>query len=138
MKRFTYKTLRAAAAASMAVLAGLLAAGVTAPAQAHHSFAGFDQTRTVTLKGTVKEWQFTNPHSWLQLVVIENGKQVEYALEGSSVNTLVRRGWTRTTFKPGEKLTVEIYPEQTGKRGGAFLKATFEDGRTVSSGITPN
>lgn len=136
MKPFKHAPLRMAVA-SIALGASLIA-GMAAPALAHHSFAGFDKSKTVTLTGTVKEWQFTNPHSWLQIVVIEDGKQVEYALEGSSVNTLVRRGWNRNTFKPGEKLTVEIYPSASGEKSGAFLKATFADGRIVSSGITPN
>jgi Family of unknown function (DUF6152) len=137
MKQFLLRTLRAAAA-SAAVAAGLVALGVSTTATAHHSFAGFDKTKVVTLKGTVKQWQFMNPHSWLTIVVIEDGKEVEYALEGSSVNTLAHRGWGRNTFKPGEKLTVEMYPLNSGEKGGAFLKATFEDGRTLSSGITPN
>lgn len=132
------RTARRAVVASLAVLTTLIATAVITPAVAHHSFAGFDKSKVVTLKGTVKEWQFTNPHSWLEIIVIEDGKEVEYALEGSSVNTLVRRGWNRSTFKPGEKVTVEIYPSAAGEKSGAFLKATFEDGRVVSSGITPN
>jgi len=132
------RTARRAVVASLAVLTSLIVTGVATTAAAHHSFAGFDKSKIVTLKGTVKEWQFTNPHSWLEIVVIEDGKDVEYALEGSSVNTLVRRGWNRSTFKPGDKVTVEVYPAISGEKGGAFLKATFEDGRVVSSGITPN
>src|SRR5258706_7986030 len=88
------------AAATMAVVAtvagGLLGAE---PASAHHSFAGFDLSRKVSVTGTVKEWQFTNPHSWLQLIVMEGGQPVEYGIEGASVSTLVRRGWTTKTFK---------------------------------------
>jgi Family of unknown function (DUF6152) len=137
MKEFTFRALRAATA-SAAIAAGLAGVVVSTPATAHHSFAGFDKTKVVTLKGTVKQWQFMNPHSWLTLIVVEDGKEVAYALEGASVNTLAHRGWGRNTFKPGEKLTVEMYPLYSGERGGAFLKATFEDGKTLSSGITPN
>ena len=122
--------------AGLAVLAAL--SGVVEPSFAHHSFAGFDKDRKVTIKGTVKQWQFTNPHSWLQLMVTENGRDVEYSLEGASVNTLIRRGWNRTTFKPGDKITVDMYPLRNGQKGGAFLSATFANGRTISSGITPN
>ena len=113
-------------------------AGVSGPALAHHSFATFDKNRTVKLKGTVKEWQFTNPHSWLQLIVEEGGQQVEYSIEGASVNTLVRRGWGAKTFKPGDKIDVVVYPLKNGNKGGAFLSATFGNGKTISSGITPN
>ncbi len=133
---------RTAAELSLGVLVsvGLLAAGVSfsTVAWAHHSFAGFDKSRKATVQGTVKQWQFTNPHSWLQLVAVEGGRQVEYSIEGASVNTLVRRGWTRTTFKPGDKVIVSIYPSIDGKKGGALLSATFADGKTISTGITPN
>jgi hypothetical protein len=121
-----------------ASLAAIVAITALTPVLAHHSFAGYDKARRVTVSGTVRQWQFTNPHSWLQLVVAENGRQVEYAIEGSSVNTLIRRGWTRTTFRPGDRITVVMYPLQSGGRGGALLLARFADGRTVSSGITPN
>jgi hypothetical protein len=132
-----------ATAAGMAIIAGAATVAMVAttfaePAQAHHSFAGFDKSRKVTLKGTVKQWQFTNPHSWLQLNVVENGRETEYSLEGASVNTLIRRGWGRDTFKPGQKVSVVMYPLLNGKKGGAFLSATFANGKTISSGITPN
>ena len=123
-----------------AAMAAMVACSVFAPecASAHHSFAQFDQSKAVVLKGTVKSWEFTNPHSWLQLVCVQNGQEVEYGIEGASVSTLVRRGWTRTTFKVGDKVTVEIYPARDAtKKEGALLKATFEDGTTISTGITP-
>ena len=128
------KWLRAVAMTAVA------ACTVLAPqcASAHHSFAQFDQSKSVTIKGTVKSWEFTNPHSWLQLVSVQNGQEVEYGIEGASVSTLVRRGWSRTTFKVGDKVTVEIYPSRdASKKEGALLKATFEDGTTISTGITP-
>jgi hypothetical protein len=110
---------------------------VTAPAQAHHSFALFDQTKKLELQGTVKDWQFTNPHSWLQLMVVENGQPVEYSIEGASVNTLARRGWGPKTFKPGDKVTVVVHPIKTGQKGGAFLSAKLPDGRTITAAIQP-
>ncbi|MDB5710441.1 MAG: hypothetical protein JWL96_2511 [Sphingomonas bacterium] len=115
-----------------------LSASFSAGAWAHHSFAGYDKSRKVTVQGTVKQWQFTNPHSWLQIFAVENGRQVEYSIEGASVNTLVRRGWNRTTFKAGDKVTISMYPAVDGKKGGALLSATFADGKTISTGITPN
>ncbi len=121
-------------ALALAIVTATFATSVSA----HHSFAGFDKSRKVSLQGTVKQWQFTNPHSWLQVIAIEGGRQVEYSIEGASVNTLVRRGWTRTTFKPGDKVTIVVYPSIDGKKSGALLSATFANGKTISTGITPN
>ena len=119
-------------------LAGVAVALSAIPVLAHHSFAMFDRTKNVQLEGTVKDWQFTNPHSWLQLLVLENGNPVEYGIEGSSVNTLLRIGWGLKTFKPGDKVSVVINPLRDGRKGGAFVKATLPDGRILSSGQTPN
>jgi len=138
MKMFTANSHRTAAIVGAVASAVAMGALLPNSVQAHHSFAGFDQTKKVTITGTVKEWQFTNPHSWLQVIVDEKGQQVEYSVEGASVSTLVRRGWTRNTFKKGEKLVIVMYPLSSGGNGGAFLQATFEDGKTISSGITPN
>jgi hypothetical protein len=121
-----------------AVVALVAGASAVTPLLAHHSFAGFDKSRKVTISGTVRQWQFTNPHSWLQLLVVQNGREVEYSIEGASVNTLIRRGWSRTTFRPGERVSVEMYPLRSGRPGGAMLKATFANGRSISTGITPN
>jgi hypothetical protein len=118
--------------------AGLLAAlASVAPAAAHHSFAMYDRSRTVTLQGTVKDWQFANPHSELTVVVVENDKQAEYKVEGASVNVLVRIGWSPKTFKPGDRVTVVMNPLRDGTNAGAFLRATLPDGRTLSAGQTP-
>ncbi|MDB5458326.1 MAG: hypothetical protein JWO72_67 [Caulobacteraceae bacterium] len=108
-----------------------------APASAHHSYAMFDRTKAVTLEGTVKEWQFTNPHSWLQLIVLENGTPIEYGVEGASVNTLIRIGWGPKTFKAGDKVTIVMNPLRDGTKGGAFVKATLPSGKTLSAGQTP-
>lgn len=127
--------------ARMGSVAGLIALVITvAPvaALAHHSFAQFDKTKSVTLEGTVKEWQFANPHTWLQMMVVENGAPQEYSIEGSSVNALARRGWSPKTFKPGDKITVVVNPMRDGTRGGAFVRATLSDGRVLSSSQTPN
>jgi hypothetical protein len=122
-------------------IAGVIALGMaTAPvaALAHHSFAQFDKTKSQTLEGTVKEWQFANPHTWLQMTVVENGTQVEYSIEGSSVNALARRGWNSKTFKVGDRITVVVNPMRDGSHGGAFVKATLSDGQVLSSSQTPN
>ena len=83
-----------------------------AVASAHHSYTRFDMTRTVTLEGTVKEFQWTNPHVWIQLLVKDpaTGKDVEWSVESDSPNMLARRGWTRKALQPGDKATLVVHP----------------------------
>lgn len=130
--------MRKANTRSVACLIALGIAAAPAAALAHHSFAQFDMTKSITLQGTVKEWQFANPHTWLQLMVMENGAPVEYSIEGSSVNALARRGWNPKTFIPGDKVTIVANPMRDGNRGGALVRATLPDGRVLSTGQTPN
>ncbi len=106
--------------------------GAAAPALTHHSFAMFDNTKEVELQGTVKEFQWTNPHTWIQLMVNENGKEVEYSIEGASPNGLVRKGWSRNILKPGDQIKITIHPLKEGAAGGAFVKATLPDGRILT------
>src|SRR5882757_11417103 len=120
----------------------MLAAGAmllaAAPASAHHSFAMFDPQHPAQLEGTVKSWEFTNPHSWLVLMVMKGDTPVEYSIEGSSVNTLVRQGFGPHTFSPGEKLSVTISPLKSGDNGGALVKAVKADGTILTESPTPN
>ena len=91
----------------------------------------FDNTKEVTAVGVVKSFQWTNPHSWLQVVVTgADGKQVEWSLEGGSPGILSRNGWKRTSVKPGDKVTVIFYPLKDGKPGGSFLEVKTPDGKT--------
>jgi hypothetical protein len=108
------------------------AACAAAPALAHHSFAMFDTKKELTLSGTVKEFQWTNPHSWLQLNVPRGASSVEYSIELGSPNTMSRKGWRRSTFKPGDKVTVVINPMRDGSPGGAFVSATDAKGNRLS------
>ena len=93
------------------------------PALSHHSFAMFDSRSEVTLSGTVREFQWTNPHSWLQVTVPRDGASVEYSIELGSPNSMSRRGWRRTTFKPGDRVTAVINPMRDGSPGGALVYA---------------
>ena len=102
------------------------------PALAHHSYAMFDEEKTVNLEGRVKEWQFTNPHAWLVITVEVNGKSDDWAIEGPTTNGLQPRSWSRSTFKPGDRIKVEINPLRDGRKGGAFLKATLPDGTILT------
>ena len=108
------------------------AAFAAPPVLAHHSFAMFDTREQVTLSGTVREFQWTNPHSWLQLEVARGGATVEYSIELGSPNTMSRRGWRRTTFKPGDQVTVTMNPMRDGSPGGALITAIDVQGNRLS------
>lgn len=123
---------------SFMLLMAVAVSSVSTPALAHHSFAMYDRTKVVTLSGTVKSWQFANPHSVLTLDVVENGAPVEYTIEGASVNTLIRIGWGPSTFKAGENVTVVMNPMRDGTKVGAFLRATLANGKTLSAGSQTN
>jgi hypothetical protein len=111
---------------------------LVAPAFAHHSFAMYDRSKVLTVSGTVRTWQFANPHSTLTLEATENGAPVEYTIEGSSVNTLIRIGWGAKTFAPGDKVTVVMNPQRENPQLGAFLRATLANGKTLSAGSQVN
>lgn len=116
-------------AAALFAAASLLAAQ---PTLAHHSAAMFDDAKVLELQGTVKELQWSNPHIWLQVLVEDNGTTKEWSLEGGSPNTLSRRGWRSTTFKPGDVVTVRLNPMKDGTAAGAFIGAKFaSDGKTI-------
>jgi hypothetical protein len=123
---------------ALRLLAAAALASATAPVSAHHSFAMFDSQHPVQLEGTVKTWEFTNPHSWLILLVMKGDTPIEYSIEGSSVNTLVRQGFGPHTFSPGEKLSVTISPLKSGDNGGALVKAVKADGTILTESPTPN
>ena len=115
----------------LAVSLGLL--GAPLAAEAHHSFAMFDHARKVTLSGTVKDWQWVNPHTWLQLSVPSATGETEWRIEGRSPNVLSRRGWKRQLLSPGDKVTVVIYPLKSGEPGGAFVRLKLADGTDLNA-----
>lgn len=101
-------------------------------ALAHHSFTMFDNTKMVTIAGTIKEFQWTNPHTFTWIDVRnEQGGTDTWGIEGMSPNYLGRRGWTKNTLKPGDKVSIIIYPLKDGQRGGTFLRCTLADGKEM-------
>lgn len=99
---------------------------------AHHSFAMFDDTKELALVGVVKEFQWTNPHTWIQLnVADESGTLVEWSIEGGSPGTLSRQGWTKNTFRPGDKVSIKVHPMKDGSAAGGFIGAQLADGSTI-------
>ena len=120
----------------LALAAGLLAAaGPAAPALAHHSHAMFDDTKAVTLVGTVKAFEWTNPHIWIQLAVPNpaGGGETEWSLEGGAPSQLMRRGWRRTSLAPGETVTIVAAPLRTGGPGGEVNRVTKADGSVIGA-----
>ena len=115
------------------IITALLAA--TSSASAHHSFAPFNMTAEKTLVGTIKQFDWTNPHTWIWIdVPNEKGGTDTWGVEGMSPNFLARRGWSKTSFKPGDKATIVVRPMRDGSAGGMFVTATLSNGRKLTSG----
>jgi heme/copper-type cytochrome/quinol oxidase subunit 2 len=114
----------------------VIALALSAPAAwAHHSYAMFDRGKTVTLDGTVKQYQWTNPHSWIQVEVPHDGGGTdEWSVEMGSPFELLRVGWKPTTVKAGDKVTIQIHPTKDGSKGGGFVGGTDANGHELGGG----
>jgi hypothetical protein len=117
----------------VASLAAIAVAAFTASALAHHSFAMFDAEKTVTVKGTVKELEWTNPHAWLRIMVNDekSGKAAIWALELSSPARLKTMGMQADSVKAGDAVSVTFHPMKDGTRGGQFLAAVLPSGQQI-------
>jgi len=113
-------------------LAAFCSLMLASPALAHHSFSMFDRDKTITLNGTVKQLEWTNPHSWLYVMVDENGKTIEYPLEMQAIGQSVKNGWKQDSVKPGDKVSAVIHPLRSGSHGGQLLYVTLSDGRKLA------
>jgi hypothetical protein len=115
----------------------LLLTAVIAPAiaGAHHSTAMFERDARVTLTGVIKEFQWTNPHAWIQVVAPgPDGKPADWSIECNSPNTLSRQGWKPSTFKPGDKVVIVANPMKDGTHAGLLITVTLADGRVLGPG----
>lgn len=111
----------------------ILGQGVGQVAIAHHSFAMFDMDMEVTVQGTVKDFQYTNPHSWLIISVPNtDGTQVDWSFESEGPSTLLRAGIRRSSLVAGEKVTVRTHPMRDGRPGGSWIAVTKEDGTILN------
>jgi hypothetical protein len=118
-----------------AVACGLALLAAAPAAEAHHSYAMFDRDKTVTLNGTVRQFQWTNPHSWLQVTVPNDaGGSDEWSVEMGSPFELLRNGWTAATVKAGDKISVQIHPVKDGSKGGGFVAAADAEGHALGKG----
>jgi hypothetical protein len=109
-------------------------AALAVPAQAHHSFAMFDQEKTISISGTVKEFEWSNPHAWIHITATDDatGRPVDWAFEMGSVGQIAAQGWKSDSIKPGDKITVTGHPLRDGSRGGQYRSVKFADGSTIS------
>jgi Family of unknown function (DUF6152) len=124
------RALAVAAIATLAIYA--------IPAVAHHSFAMFDAEKTVTLEGSVKEFQWTNPHAWIMLnVANQQGQTNVWAIELNGPSGLARDGWKPKTLTPGMNVSVMIHPLRDGTNGGQFLNVKLPDGSQMGRGAPP-
>jgi Family of unknown function (DUF6152) len=114
-------------------LAGIAIAMCAIPALGHHSFAMFDAEKIATLEGTVKEFQWTNPHAWILLTAPKDGQEVQWAIEMNGPTGLARQGWLPKTLTPGMKVEVTIHPLRDGNAGGQFLAVKLPDGKVMGN-----
>jgi hypothetical protein len=104
-------------------------AAIPAVALAHHSFAMFDMNKDVTLHGTVWQFQWLSPHSWLDIEVTDQaGRQTRWGLEMGAPGALYRRGWRQTSLKHGDQITATLHPLRDGRQGGSLVSVTLPDG----------
>ncbi len=120
------------------ILAAALSAGLALSAStaalAHHSFAMFDRTREVTVNGVVREFQWSNPHAYIQIVAQDsNGNDVEWSLEMGSPMYLYARGWRPRTLRSGMEVQVRINPLRNGRPGGVVIDVTDDEGNVIGS-----
>jgi hypothetical protein len=125
---------RAQSRSSIAIAALL----TTSAALAHHSFAMFDQSTTVTLEGAVKEFRWTNPHVFIEMLVKnDDGAEEQWSIEMTSPEHLARAGWRPSTLKVGDAITLSIHPLREGQKGGQYLSGIGPNGPLVGSRFAP-
>ncbi len=108
---------------------------LAASVSAHHSPAMFDMQKRVSLTGTVREFQWTNPHSYIQLLVKDKaGREVEWSLEMAAPTYLYNNGWRPSTLKRGDTVVATIAPLVKGTPGGLVISVTTTDGRKLGGG----
>lgn len=118
------------------ILSGLL---ITASVFAHHSGAMYDRAQTIKLEGTVKEFLFTNPHTWIRLNVLDKDGNVEvWDLEASAPVRMSKWGISPQTLRSGDKVTVNMHPMRDGRKAGSFVDIILADGKFVTTNADVN
>jgi Family of unknown function (DUF6152) len=123
--------------ASPLLLAGAALAAAGATAMAHHSFAMFDSEHPIQIAGTVQEFKYTSPHSFILLEVKgKDGGAATWNLEGAAPSIIARDGWSSKSLRPGDELEMTIDPLRSGAPGGAWNlnKIQFKGGKPIVGG----
>ena len=116
-----------------------IAFAISTVSYAHHSAAGIDRTKTVVVEGTVKAFKWGNPHSWLEVDVVNSkGGSDVWNFEMNPPAYLVRSGWKSTSVKTGDKVKVTGRPFMNGEPGGIFVSATLANGQVLEAGRQPS
>jgi Family of unknown function (DUF6152) len=125
----TMKSVVACATGSLLALSAQIAS-------AHHSYASFDMAKSITIVGVVKEFHWTNPHSFIVLAVTDSaGHVIEETFEANGPGYLVRQGWKRESLQPGDKITATIHPLRNGTPGGDLVDVTLPNGKVLSAAV---
>jgi hypothetical protein len=113
-----------------------IALSVALPAWAHHSFAMFDSSKTITQTGIVKEYEWTNPHVWIHMMAPDaSGKPVEWSFEMQAIAQDTAGGWRPDSVKPGDKVSIDFHPLKDGTRGGQLVAAVLADGKRLGGPV---
>ncbi|MEE8439202.1 MAG: DUF6152 family protein [Micropepsaceae bacterium] len=114
---------------------GIAASLFAIPAFGHHSMAMFDQTQVQSIRGTVTDFEWVNPHSWLHLTVNgQNGNEERWSITGGSPRNMSFIGWTADTVQPGDEIEVGFHPARDGSRVGVLSTITLPDGTELCNG----
>jgi len=129
---YVIKRVRSASLLTVSLTATLSL--LSLPCAAHHSSAMFDVKGLLKLEGTVKLFQWTNPHCWIQVLVPASTGVTEWSVEMGAPSQLYRNGWRPGTLMPGDRVTLVIHAMKNGTKGGQFVSGTGPSGAPFKSG----
>lgn len=122
----------------MVLAFGLGAWSFSAPMFAHHGYAAYETDKQITIKGTVTQWFWANPHCVLQLDVSDDkGQIVHWGAETENPTTMTRQGWSKESFKPGDQVTVTMLPVKNGKPVGRIIEIVLANGQKLAGRVNP-
>ena len=122
----------------MVLALGMSVSILSLPLSAHHGNAAYDATKQITLKGTVTQWAWANPHCVILFdVTDESGQVVHWSAETENPTTMTHQGWTRQSFKPGDPITLTVITVKNGKPIGRIVYAVQADGQRLAGRILP-
>jgi hypothetical protein len=123
---------------TMMLVLGVAALIVSLPLFAHHGYAAYDTEKKITVKGTVTEWFWANPHCVLQLDVTDpSGQVVHWGAETENPTTMTRQGWAKDSIKPGDQVTLTLLPVKNGKPVGRIVEVVLPNGQRLAGRVNP-